>query len=380
MLIENKTAMIEFLNLKAVNDKNKVALQQAMERVLDSGWYILGQEVKNFESAFAAYCGTVHCIGVANGLDALILILEGYKQMGFMQDGDEVIVPSNTYIASILAISKAGLTPVLAEPDIHTYLINPAVIEEKITSRTRAIMPVHLYGQLCDMDAINEIAKKHNLKVIEDSAQSQGAIYKGKRSGNLGHASGFSFYPGKNLGALGDAGAITTNDDDLAATLKELRNYGSHVKYQNLYKGINSRLDEMQAAMLSVKLNYLDAENQHRRNVAAYYASNINNENIVLPISRDTAVIELLSHVWHIFAIRTTNRNKFQQYLLENGIQTVIHYPIPPHKQVAYKEWNELSFPVSELIHHEIISLPISPIMQPAEYEKVVKVVNNYQP
>ena len=379
MLIK-KTAMIEFLNLKAVNDKNKKELQQAMERVLDSGWYILGQEVKDFETAFAAYCGTAHCIGVANGLDALILILEGYKQMGIMQDGDEVIVPSNTYIASILAISKAGLTPVLVEPDISTYLIDPNVIEEKINSRTRAIMPVHLYGQLCDMDAINGIAKKHNLKVIEDSAQSQGAIYKGKRSGNLGHASGFSFYPGKNLGALGDAGAITTNDDELAATLKALRNYGSHVKYQNLYKGINSRLDEMQAALLGVKLKYLDAENQYRRNIAAYYTSNIHNEHIVLPVKKDAAVTDLLSHVWHVFTVRTADRNKFQQYLLEKGIQTVIHYPIPPHKQMAYKEWKDHSFPISEQIHKEIISLPISPVMHQEEYEKVVKVVNNYQP
>ena len=239
--------MIKFLDLKKINEQFHTEFIEAFNTVLESGWFILGKEVKEFEDKFASFCDVKHCIGVANGLDALILILEGYKQMGIMQDGDEVIVPSNTYIASILAISKAGLTPVLAEPDINTYLLNPAVIEEKISSRTRAIMPVHLYGQLCDMDAINSLAKKNNLKVIEDSAQSQGAVYKGKRSGNLGHASGFSFYPGKNLGALGDAGAITTNDDELAATLKALRNYGSHIKYQNLYKGINSRLDEMQA-------------------------------------------------------------------------------------------------------------------------------------
>ena len=230
------------------------------------------------------------------------------------------------------------------------------------------------------MDAINSIAKKHNLKVIEDCAQSQGAIYKNKRSGNLGDASGFSFYPGKNLGALGDAGAITTNDDELAATLKALRNYGSHVKYQNLYKGINSRLDEMQAALLAVKLKHLDADNQYRRNVAAYYTSNIHNEHIILPVTKDAAITELQSHVWHVFVVRTADRNKFQQYLLENGIQTVIHYPIPPHKQAAYKEWNEHSYPVSEQIHNEIISLPISPVILPGEYEQVVKVVNNYQP
>lgn len=380
MLTENKIAMIEFLNLKAVNDTNKEELLQAMERVLHSGWYILGQEVKDFETVFADYCETAHCIGVANGLDALILILEGYKEMGFMKEGDEVIVPSNTYIASILAITKAGLVPVLAEPGIHTYLIDPAAIEQKITSKTRAIMPVHLYGQLCDMDAINIIAKKHNLKVIEDSAQSQGAIYKGKRSGNLGDASGFSFYPGKNLGALGDAGAVTTNDGELAGVIKALRNYGSHVKYQNMYRGINSRLDEMQAALLSVKLKTLDADNRFRRMVAQYYTSNINNEHIILPVKKETAVVDLLSHVWHIFSVRTANRNKFQEYLLANGIQTVIHYPIAPHKQAAYKEWNDLSFPISEQIHHEIISLPISPVINPGDYEEVVNVVNNYQP
>ncbi len=372
--------MIDFLNIKAINNREKKALMEAFETVLESGWFILGEQVKQFEEAFAAYCGTTHCIGVANGLDALILILEGYKEMGFMKAGDEVIVPSNTYIASILAISKAGLTPILAEPDIKTYLIDPAAIEEKISSKTRAIMPVHLYGQLCDMDAINSIAKKHNLKVIEDSAQSQGAIYKGKRSGNLGDASGFSFYPGKNLGALGDAGAITTNDDELATVIKALRNYGSHIKYQNLYLGLNSRLDELQASFLTVKLKCLDADNKHRRTVAAYYINIIHNKHIVLPVNKEVAVTDLLSHVWHVFTIRTADRDRFQQYLSANGIQTVIHYPVPPHKQPAYKAWNELTYPVSEKIHHEIISLPISPVMEPVEYEQVVKVVNNYQP
>jgi dTDP-4-amino-4,6-dideoxygalactose transaminase len=370
--------MINFLNLKAVNDKNKAELLQAFERVLQSGWFIMGQEVKNFEAAFASYCGTTHCIGVANGLDALILILEGYKEMGFMKDGDEVIVPSNTYIASILAISKAGLTPVMVEPDISSYLIDPALIEEKITARTRAIMPVHLYGQLCDMEAISSIAKKHNLKVIEDSAQSHGAIQNGKRSGNLGDASGFSFYPGKNLGALGDGGAITTNDEELAGIIKALHNYGSHVKYQNLYLGINSRLDEVQAAFLSAKLTGLDTDNQARRAIAQYYTDHINNDKIVLPVKPGVRVEDWLLHVWHVFAVRTADRNSFQNYLLQNEVQTIIHYPIPPHKQKAYKEWNDLSFPISEKIHQEIISLPMSPVLQEAEYKKVVDIINAY--
>jgi dTDP-4-amino-4,6-dideoxygalactose transaminase len=370
--------MIEFLNLKSVNEKNRKDLSEAFERVMDSGWYIMGKEVKQFEAAFAAYCGATNCVGVANGLDALILILEGYKELGVMKNGDEILVPANTYIASILAISKAGLVPVLVEPDINSYLIDPARIEEKITEKTKAVLPVHLYGQLCHMDAINAIAKKHGLKVIEDSAQSQGAIYKGKKSGNLGDASGFSFYPGKNLGALGDAGAVTTNDDALTAVIKALHNYGSHVKYENLYQGINSRLDELQAAFLSVKLKVLDADNQRRRNVAQYYIDNITNEKIVLPFAKGSSVIDMLSHVWHVFTVRTSDRKGLQNHLTEQGIQTVIHYPIPPHKQSAYKEWNQLSYPVSEKIHSEIISLPISPVMGQDEIDMVVKAVNSF--
>jgi dTDP-4-amino-4,6-dideoxygalactose transaminase len=304
--------------------------------------------------------------------------LDGYKQSGIMKNGDEVVVPANTYIASILAISKAGLVPVLIEPDINSYLIDPARIEEKITEKTKAVLPVHLYGQLCDMDAINAIAKKHGLKVIEDSAQSQGAIYKGKKSGNLGDASGFSFYPGKNLGALGDAGAVTTNDDALTEVIKALHNYGSHVKYENLYQGINSRLDELQAAFLSVKLQVLDADNQRRRNVAQYYIDNITNEKIVLPFAKGSAVVNMLSHVWHVFAVRTSDRKGFQNHLTQQGIQTVIHYPIPPHRQPAYKEWNQLSYPVSEKIHSEIISLPISPVMGQDEIDMVIKAVNSF--
>jgi dTDP-4-amino-4,6-dideoxygalactose transaminase len=371
--------MVEFLNIKAITQRSKDQLMQAFEEVLDSGWFIMGKAGNKFEAEFASYCGTKHCIGVANGLDALILILEGYKQMGIMKHGDEVLVPSNTYIASILAISKAGLQPVLVEPDINTYLIDPEKIEEKITVKTKAILPVHLYGQLCNMEAITVIAEKHGLKIIEDSAQSHGAILNNKRSGNLGDASGFSFYPGKNLGALGDAGAVTTNDDELAKILKALRNYGSQVKYENLYQGLNSRLDEVQAALLSVKLKSLEQDNQHRREIAQIYQDNISNEEIILPFPKGTSIGNLLSHVFHVFAVRTTNRKQFQQYLSINGIQTIIHYPIPPHKQPAYSEWNHLGYPLSEKIHNEIISLPISPVMEKDECRKVVEIINNFR-
>jgi dTDP-4-amino-4,6-dideoxygalactose transaminase len=371
---------IDYFNLRAVNSTYEPGLTDAYKRVSDSGWFILGKEVEQFEKSFAAYCGTKHCIGVANGLDALILILEAYKELGLMHAGDEVIVPSNTYIASILAVSKAGLVPVLVEPDISTYLIDPLKIEEKITSKTKAILPVHLYGRLCDMNAIDSMAKKHGLLIIEDSAQSHGAVQNGKRSGNFGDASGFSFYPGKNLGALGDAGAITTNNDELAKVIKVYHNYGSHVKYENFYKGINSRLDEMQAAFLSVKLNGLDKDNDARRSISQYYVDNISNENIVLPYSKSSSVKNIQDHVWHIFPVRTGFRNAFREWLSQNEIQTVIHYPIPPHKQKAYKEWNELSYPISEQIHNEVISLPISPVMTEDEAAYVVEIVNKYQP
>lgn len=368
--------MIEFLNIKQITRRNKQELMQAFEAVLDSGWFIMGNALRNFEQEFAGYCGTQSCIGVANGLDALILILEAYKEMGFMKPGDEVIVPSNTYIASILAISKAGLTPVLCEPDIHSYLLDPALIEEKISNKTKAILPVHLYGQVCDMDPIMAIAKNFNLKVIEDCAQSQGAVYRGKRCGNLGDAAGFSFYPGKNLGALGDAGAVTTQDEALAEIISAWRNYGSHKKYENLYLGINSRLDELQAAFLSVKLKSLDADNQKRREIAQYYINHIQNPHIVLPASKNSDVLNDLTHVWHVFVVRTEKRDSFQQYLLDHGVQTVIHYPIPPHQQKAYKSLHTQQFPISEKIHNQVISLPISPVMQAEEYEKVCQVVN----
>jgi dTDP-4-amino-4,6-dideoxygalactose transaminase len=345
-------------------------LQQAFTDVLNSGWYIMGEALTTFEKEFAEYCGTKHCIGVANGLDALILILKGLN----IGEGDEVIVPSNTYIATILAISLVGATPILVEPDLKTYNISPDSINKLITAKTKVIMPVHLYGQLCDMDKIIDIADKHKLKIIEDSAQSHGALHNGKKSGNFGIASGFSFYPGKNLGALGDAGAITTNDDELYTKITALRNYGSHVKYENLYRGLNSRLDELQAALLSVKLKHLDNENNERRKVANLYLNNINNNKIILPfIEKDE-----LSHVWHLFAVRTENRDDFIKYLSKNEIQTVIHYPIPPHKQKAYSEWNDLSFPLSELIHSQIVSLPMSSVMRQNEIDRVIYVINKY--
>lgn len=365
--------MISFLDLKGLNAQYKAELIEACIKVIDSGWYIQGNECKEFEKEFASYCETKYAIGVANGLDALILILRAYKELGFMKDGDEVIVPSNTYIASILAISQNNLVPVLVEPDINTYLIDPNKIEEKITSKTKAILPVHLYGQTCEMDAINEIAKKYNLKVIEDSAQSHGAYFQDKRSGNLGDASGFSFYPGKNLGALGDGGAVTTNDEELANTIKALGNYGSHKKYENLYKGVNSRLDEMQAAMLRVKLRYLDNEVEKRREIANYYLQNIKNSNIVLPTVRSGD-----NHVWHLFVIRTNKRDELQKYLIDNGIQTLIHYPIPPHKQNAYQEWNNENYPISEQIHNEVLSLPISGVQSLEDTKKIVKILNDF--
>jgi dTDP-4-amino-4,6-dideoxygalactose transaminase len=365
--------MIPFLDLKKLNEQYRPEFEQAIGQVLDSGWYILGSQNEAFEKEFASYCGTRHCIGVANGLDALILILEAYKELGKLKEGDEVLVPSNTYIASILAISKARLKPVLVEPDPQTFLLTAEGVKEKIGPATKAIMPVHLYGQLCPMQEINALAAQHGLLVIEDSAQSHGAVQNGKRSGNLGHASGFSFYPGKNLGALGDGGAVTTNDDELATTLKALRNCGSHKKYHHLYKSINSRLDELQAALLRVKLRHLEEATEKRRAVADYYLGHIRNEKIVLP-----TVVEPQGHVWHLFVVKTEERDRFQTYLQDNGVQTVIHYPIPPHKQEAYSEWKDLSFPVSEALHSQVISLPISDVMTKSEIGEVVRIVNQF--
>ena len=361
--------MIKFLDLHKINERFRTEIDSRIKQVLDSGWYLLGEQDKTFEKHFAEYCGVKHCIGCANGLDALNLIIRAY---GFGA-GDEIIVPANTYIASILAISENGCTPVLVEPDIETYNIDPNLIEEKITDKTKAILVVHLYGQAVKMEKIWHLAQKYNLKVIEDSAQAHGAIYQGKRTGNLGDASGFSFYPGKNLGCLGDGGAVTTNDDELAARVRAIANYGSQKKYHNIYKGVNSRLDEIQAAVLVVKLKHLDADNARRREIARYYRDNIKNPEIILPQTVDEA-----SHVWHVFVVRVKNREKFQQHLADSGIQSLIHYPIPPHKQEAYREWNELSFPVTEMIHREVVSLPISPVMTDTEVEKVTVAINNF--
>ena len=369
--LKKEDSQIPFLDLKSLNTQYCSEYEKAFDTVVNSGWYIQGNECKAFEREFAQYCGTKYAIGVANGLDALILILRAYKEMGIMSNGDEVIVPSNTYIASILAISQNNLVPVLVEPDMVTYLIDPNKIEEKITSKTKAIMPVHLYGQTCEMESINAIAKQYNLKVIEDSAQSHGAYYKDKRSGNLGDASGFSFYPGKNLGAIGDGGAVTTNDEELANTIRALSNYGSHKKYENLYKGVNSRLDEMQAALLRVKLRYLDDEISKRKEIANYYLENIKNDRLILPTITTNSV-------WHLFVIRTPKRDQLQKYLLDNGIQTLIHYPIPPHKQAAYKEWNNKSFPITEQIHNEVLSLPISGVQSLEDTKRIVEVLNDF--
>ena len=361
--------MIKFLDLEKINNRFRNEIDSRIKTILDKGWYLQGEENEIFTQNFAKFCGTKHCIGCANGLDALNLIIKG---MGF-KAGDEIIVPANTYIASILAISENGCTPVLVEPDIKTYNINPDLIEEKITKNTKAIMVVHLYGQAVQMEKIWNIARKHNLKIIEDSAQAHGAIYEGRKTGNLGDASGFSFYPGKNLGCLGDGGCITTNDDELAAKIKAIANYGSDRKYHHIYKGINSRLDELQAACLDVKLSYLENDNSRRRQIAKQYRENINNSKIILP-----KVYDENAHVWHLFTVRTKERDKFQKYLEEKGIQTIIHYPTPPHKQNAYKEWNNLSYPITEEIHNTIISLPISPVMTDNEVIEVVEVVNEY--
>lgn len=363
--------MIQFLDLRKLNMQYNDEIKNAVGRVLESGWYILGEEVSGFEKDFAKYCGVKHCIGVANGLDALNLIIKAYG----ISEGDEIIVPANTYIASVLAITENGATPILVEPDPISYNIDPEQIEEKITDKTKAILAVHLYGQVANMERINEIASKFNLKVIEDAAQAHGAILKGKRTGNLGDAAGFSFYPGKNLGALGDGGAITTNDDELALKIRALRNYGSHVKYENEFKGVNSRLDEVQAAILKVKLEKLDRDNSYRQKIAGRYMEEINNSKISLPrISNG----DLNSHVWHLFVIRTDNRDDLQEYLKNNGVQTVIHYPIPPHKQKAYEELVGLELPITELIHKEVLSLPISPVLEEEEVTKIIELINKY--
>ena len=366
--------MIKFLDLQKVNAQYADELKQAAAEVIDSGWFLQGERVKKFEQKFSEYIGVKHTITCANGLDALRLILKAYIEMGVMQEGDEVIVPANTYIASILAITDNHLKPVLAEPDIETYNLDISLVEQHITSKTKAIMVVHLYGRACWSEKLEAIAKKHNLKIIEDNAQAAGAYCGLKRTGSLGDAAGNSFYPGKNLGALGDSGAVTTNDDELAKTIRALANYGSEEKYVNKYQGLNSRMDEIQAAFLSVKLKYLDAENNIRREIAEYYVEHIKNEKVILPVFTKNQQ----SHVHHLFVVRTKERDELQTYLAENGIQTLIHYPIPPHKQECYKDLNNLLFPTTEQIHEEALSLPISPVMEEKEMQRVVEIVNRW--
>lgn len=365
--------MIPFMDLKAINARYRDELVEAITVVADSGRYILGERVKAFEEEFARYCGVRHVVGVGNGLDALTLIIRAYKELGAWREGDEILVPANTYIATILAITENRLKPVLVEPDVNTYNIDVNLLEQRITTRTKAMLTVHLYGQVSYSEAMQKVADKHGLKILEDCAQAHGALHQGKKTGSLGNAGGFSFYPGKNLGAMGDAGAITTNDAQLAATVRALRNYGSHKKYYNQYQGMNSRLDEIQAAVLSVKLKYLDEDNEKRRAIARKYLEGIKNEKLILPAAGPDE-----SHVWHLFVMRTKERDRFQEYLRARGIETIIHYPVPPHRQEAFAEWANESYPISEEIHHTVVSLPLYPALPRAAVEKIITACNSY--
>ena len=366
--------MIKFLDLQKLNKRYETDFVKAHQEFLQSGLYILGSKVSQFESNFADYCGTKHCIGVANGLDALVLILRGYIELGKLQKGDKVIVPANTFIASILAIIEAGLEPVLVEPDHDSFNISIEGINEAISLKTRAIMPVHLYGQLANMDAINMLAKELNLIVVEDAAQAHGAFNKQNiKAGNFGHAAGFSFYPAKNLGALGDGGAITTNDDKLAKTIKKIRNYGCSSKYINDVKGVNSRLDEVQAMYLIIKLKDLDKQNKRRVEIAKKYLNNITNQKITLPqFSGDN------DHVFHQFVIRVRNRDDFIKYLKKNNVETLIHYPVAPHKQKALSEYNHFSFPITEMLHNQVVSIPLNPMLLDNEVNAIIEYLNAY--
>ena len=365
--------MIKFLDLQKINTQYKQELTIAANRVIDSGWYLMGKELETFERSYADFCNVKFALGVANGLDALRLIFRGYIEMGVMCKGDEVIVPANTYIASVLAITDNDLIPVFVEPNLETYNLDSNKIVAAITHKTKAVLTVHLYGQNSIDDRMLEICSNHGLKLIEDGAQSHGARWNDKISGGIGDAAGHSFYPGKNLGALGDAGAVTTNDNDLARTISALRNYGSEKKYENIYKGLNSRLDEIQAAFLNVKLKYIQDDIENRRKVANFYLTNINNKNIILP-----TVLNEEGHVWHLFVIRTENRNRLQEYLKKNDVQTLIHYPIPIHKQQAYRAFNNLSLPITEKIHNETISLPLSAVMSKKDIDSIIKILNKY--
>lgn len=366
--------MIKFLDLQKINAVYADELKSIAAEVIDFGWYLQGKQNEKFEDELKKLTGSSNAVAVANGLDALRLILRAYIEMEIMKEGDEVIVPANTYIASILAITDNRLTPVLVEPSMDTYNIDIDRIEESITSRTRAILVVHLYGRTVWSEKLEEIAKKHSLKIIEDNAQAIGAEYKNVRTGNLGDAAGFSFYPGKNIGALGDSGAVTTKDPEVARVVKVLANYGSQKKYVFEYSGFNSRMDEIQAAFLNVKIKHVLEENARRREIAAYYCKEIVNPKIILP----KQPIDSMEHVHHIFVVRTADRDALQKYLAENEVQTLIHYPIPPHKQKCYKEWNNRTYPITEKIHNEVLSLPISPVLTNEEVTKVVEIVNRY--
>ncbi len=404
--------MIKFLDIQRITESYEPLLSQAIHRVVKRGWFLHGEEVAAFENEYAAYTGSGNCIAVANGLDALRLIFKAYIALDIMKKGDEVIVPANTFIASVLAVTDNNLKPVLVEPDINTYNLDISLIEKHITSRTKAIMVVHLYGQACWSQKIEKIAQDYDLKIIEDNAQAAGALIQHQtkktdqgtrsRTGSLGNAAGHSFYPGKNFSALGDGGAVTTDDDELASVIRALANYGSSRKYVNDYQGLNSRLDEIQAAVLRVKLPRLDVDNQHRREIAQYYLDHIKNPDIILPVSKkanqnrtnedlhilsnapiaqnnpntDNATLNL-AHVWHLFVIRNSHREILQKRLAESGIQTLIHYPIPPHKQKAYKSWNNMCYPVTEKIHNEVISLPISQVIEKSDAEFVVEILNS---
>lgn len=365
---------VPFLSLKAVTAAHVDEIQDAVRRVVDSGWYLQGKENERFESDYSKYIGVKHTIGVANGLDALIYIFRAYIELGVMKPGDEVIVPANTYIASIIAITENGLVPVLVEPDSTNYQIDSSLIEGKLSSRTKAVLIVHLYGQCAYTSYIDELCKKHGLKLIEDNAQAHGCQFSGKKTGSLGDAAGHSFYPGKNLGAFGDAGAVTTNDSKLADTVRAIANYGSTKKYVFKYVGRNSRLDEIQAAVLSVKMKYLDEDIEARRHVARRYLEEINNDKLLLPAIKDWK-----AHVFHIFPVRCRERDNLQSYLESSGIHTIIHYPIPPHKQECYREWNTLSFPITESMHNEELSLPMSPVLSTMEIDYVIKTINDWK-
>jgi dTDP-4-amino-4,6-dideoxygalactose transaminase len=411
-LSESWGKMIKFLDLKKLNNCFEPEISKAIFQVIESGWYILGKEIHSFEEEYCAYIGIKHCIGVASGLDALRLIFRAYIELGRINAGDEIIVPANTYIASMIAISDNRLKPVLVEPDITTYNVNPYLIEENITGRTKGIMIVHLYGQCAMHPEIQRLIDKYDLKLIEDNAQAAGAIYQGekdpeisfsnksaqqenegicsssdvaelgitRRTGSLANAAGHSFYPGKNLGAMGDGGAVTTNDSELAEVIRKLGNYGSKEKYIHEFQGLNSRLDEIQAAILRVKLKRLDADNQHRRQIADNYLQNIKHPGIILPFLPYNESAKMnRTHVWHLFVIRCKERDRLQKYLNDNGIQTLIHYPIPPHKQKAYKAWNHLSFPLTEQIHNEVLSLPISPVLSMEESNRIIECINQFK-